>query len=101
MIVLIYSQSWVAPMTGYGVRSADFLRNGFYPAFALAIGLVLSRPGTALKALAGAPLLILLLVLTAVSLSWSILPDVTLRRVMALLANTLGGVALAARWRWG
>ena len=100
MIVLIYSQSWAAPMTGYGVRSADFLRNGFYPAYALAIGLVLTRPGTALKALAGAPLLILLLVLTAVSLSWSILPDVTLRRVMALLATTLGGVALAARWRW-
>lgn len=32
LIVLIYSQAWGAPMTGYGVRSADFLRNGFYPA---------------------------------------------------------------------
>ena len=67
MIVLIYSQSWAAPMTGYGLRSADFLRNGYYPAYALAVGLVLIRPGTALKALARSPLLILLLALTAAS----------------------------------
>lgn len=100
MIVLIYSQAWAAPMTGYGARSADFLRNGFYPAYVLALGLVLIRPGTALKALAGAPLLILLILLTAASVAWSIMPDVTLRRVLALVFTTLGGVALAARWRW-
>ncbi|MNQ42952.1 O-Antigen ligase [compost metagenome] len=100
LIVLIYSQSWAAPMTGYGARSADFLRNGYYPAYALAVGLVLTRPGTALQALARSPLMILLLALTAVSVMWSITPDVTLRRVMALLFTTLGGVALASRWRW-
>ncbi|WP_312783995.1 O-antigen ligase [Brevundimonas sp.] len=100
MIVLIYSQSWAAPMTGYGARSADFLRNGFYPAYALAVGLLLTRPGTALKAVGRSPLLILMLLLTAASVAWSITPDVTLRRIMALLFTTLGGVALAARWRW-
>lgn len=100
MIVLIYSQSWAAPMTGYGARSADFLRNGFYPAYALAVGLLLTRPGTALKAVGRSPLLILMLLLTAASVAWSITPDVTLRRILALLFTTLGGVALAARWRW-
>lgn len=100
MIVLIYSQSWAAPMTGYGARSADFLRNGFYPAYALAVGLLLTRPGTALKAIGRSPLLILMLLLTAASVAWSITPDVTLRRILALLFTTLGGVALAARWRW-
>lgn len=100
LVVLIYSQSWAAPMTGYGARSADFLRNGYYPAYALATILVLTRPGMALKALARSPLLILLLALTALSVLWSLTPDVTLRRVMALLFTTLGGVALAARWRW-
>ena len=100
LVVLIYSQSWAAPMTGYGARSADFLRNGYYPAYALAVGLVLTRPGAALQALARSPLLILLLALTAASFLWSINPDVTLRRVLALLFTTLGGVALAARWRW-
>lgn len=100
LIILIYSQAWAAPMTGYGVRSADFLRNGFYPAYGLALGLFLIRPGTALKALAGSPLLILLLLLTTASVAWSIMPDVTLRRVLALVFTTLGGVALAARWRW-
>jgi len=100
LIVLIYSQSWGAPLTGYGARSADFLRNGYYPAYALAVGLVLTRPGTALQALARSPLMILLLLLAAASFMWSITPDVTLRRVMALLFTTLGGVALASRWRW-
>ncbi|HUH24800.1 MAG TPA: O-antigen ligase family protein, partial [Brevundimonas sp.] len=100
LIVLIYSQSWGAPLTGYGARSADFLRNGYYPAYALAVGLVLTRPGTALQALARSPLMILLLLLAAASFMWSITPDVTLRRVLALLFTTLGGVALASRWRW-
>lgn len=100
LVVLIYSQSWAAPMTGYGARSADFLRNGYYPAYVLAVGLVLIRPGAALKALARSPLMILLLALTAASVLWSINPDVTLRRVLALLFTTLGGVALASRWRW-
>ncbi|MNU62820.1 O-Antigen ligase [compost metagenome] len=100
LIVLIYSQSWAALMTGYGARSADFLRNGYYPAYALAVGLVLTRPGVALQALARSPLMILLLALTAASFMWSVTPDVTLRRVLALLFTTLGGVALASRWRW-
>lgn len=100
LLVLIYSQSWAAPMTGYGQRSADFLLYFFYPAYALAVGLVLTRPGAALQALARSPLLLALLALATVSFLWSILPEVTLRRVMALLFTTLGGVALASRWRW-
>lgn len=100
LLVLVYSQSWAAPMTGYGQRSADFLVNFFYPAYVLAVGLVLTRPGAAVHALARSPLLLALLALAAVSVVWSINPDVTLRRVMALLFTTLGGVALASRWRW-
>lgn len=100
LIILIYSQSWAAPMTGYGERSADFLRNFYYPAYGLALLLVIIHPGTAFKALSGAPLLLMLLALTAASYFWSLYPDVTLRRIMALAFTTLGGVALASRWRW-
>lgn len=99
-IILIYSQSWAAPMTGYGQRSADFLRNFYYPAYGLALAMVLLRPGYSFKAVMRTPLLILLLSLTAASVMWSIAPDMTSRRVMALVFTTLGGVALATRWRW-
>ena len=99
-LILIYSQSWAAPLTGYGARSADFLRNGYYPAYLIAVALVMTRPGTAAKALARSPILILMVALAAASIMWSISPDVTARRVMALIFTTLGGVALAARWRW-
>lgn len=99
-LVLIFSGSWGAILTNYGAKSADFLRNGYYPGYLLALGLVLSRPGPAALALLRSPLLIGLLLLTAASYFWSIAPDLTLRRFPALGFTTLAGVALAARWRW-
>lgn len=99
-VLLIFSGSWGAILTDYGAKSADFLRNGYYPAYGLAVVLVCTRPGQALKAVLRSPLMVVLLLLAALSFFWSITPDVTLRRVMALVFTTLGGVALAARWRW-
>lgn len=99
-LILIFSGSWGALLTGYGARSADFLRNGYYPGYLLALGLALSRPGATGLALLRSPLLMGLLLLTAASYFWSIAPDLTLRRFPALGFTTLAGVALAARWRW-
>ncbi|MNE08202.1 O-Antigen ligase [compost metagenome] len=99
-LILIFSGSWGAILTDYGAKSADFLRNGYYPGYVLALLLVASRPGATGLALLRSPLLIGLLLLTAASYFWSIAPDLTLRRFPALAFTTLAGVALAARWRW-
>jgi exopolysaccharide production protein ExoQ len=99
-IILIYSQSWAAPMTGYGLRDADFLRNFYYPAYGLAVLIILTRPGHAFRALVSTPWLLLLLGMVALSSLWSLDPSVTQRRLIALSFTTLGGVALAIRWQW-
>ena len=99
-IILIYSQSWAAPLTGYGQRSADFLRHFYYPAYGLALLIVMTRPGQSFRALVSSPFLLLLLALVALSSLWSIDPAVTQRRLIALSFTTLGGVALAVRWQW-
>ncbi|AYG93779.1 O-antigen ligase family protein [Brevundimonas naejangsanensis] len=99
-LILIFSGSWGAILTDYGKKSADFLRNGYYPGYLLALALVASRPSAAALAVLRSPLLIGLLLLTAASFFWSIAPDLTLRRFPALAFTTLAGVALAARWRW-
>lgn len=99
-IILIYSQSWAAPMTGYGAREADFLRHFYYPAYGLALLIILSRPGLAFRAVCSTPFLLLLLALVALSSLWSIDPGVTQRRLIALSFTTMGGIALAIRWQW-
>lgn len=99
-LVLTYVGFWSAPLTGYGARSADFLRNFYYPAYLLALILVCMRPERAVKGLIRSPLLIALLLLTAATYFWSIMPDLTARRIPALLFTTLAGVALASRWSW-
>ena len=99
-LILTYVGFWSAPLTGYGARSADFLRNFYYPAYLLALALVCMRPGRALKGMLRSPLLIALLLLTAATYFWSIMPDLTARRIPALAFTTLAGVALASRWSW-
>ncbi|WP_312204975.1 O-antigen ligase family protein [Brevundimonas sp.] len=99
-LILTYVGFWSAPLTGYGARSADFLRNFYYPAYLLALILVCLRPERALKGLIRSPLLIALLLLTAATYFWSIMPELTARRIPALAFTTLAGVALASRWSW-
>ncbi|MBN9479022.1 MAG: O-antigen ligase family protein [Bordetella sp.] len=99
-LILTYVGFWSAPLTGYGARSADFLRNFYYPAYLMAVVLVGMRPGRAIRGMIRSPLLIALLLLTAGTYFWSIMPDLTARRIPALLFTTLGGVALASRWSW-
>ena len=100
LIVLLYGQIWFAPLTGYGEASADQLKAVFYPAYLLAIGLVLLRPQETLRILKRSPWLVALILLVIASNVWSIAPDKTLRRTLALVCTSLAGIALAARWSW-
>jgi exopolysaccharide production protein ExoQ len=102
LLLLIYSQGWVSLLTGGRDEAADssLIRNLFLPAYGLAIiGLALS-PWDTLKAVIRQPFLLLLLAIAAASIVWSIAPDVSARRVIAVGCTTLGGVVLASRFRW-
>lgn len=85
------------------VAAADentFLRYLWLPFYALVIaGLVLAgrRAGAALLR---APILLALSLLAIASMAWSLFPDISMRRGIALLATTLLGVYLAVRFDW-
>lgn len=102
LIFLIYSQFWVFPLLGdTGNPSASGLIRALYlPAYGAAAVLILLTPRATFLALLRQPFLILLLLICAASTLWSVAPDKTLTRVVALTFTTLGGVVLAARYRW-
>lgn len=101
-IVLIYSQAWIAPLFGMTISesSSGMIRNIYFPAYAAGIGLLAMAPGATMAAMIRQPFLLLLLGIVAISTLWSIAPDQTIRRIVAVYATTLCGVVLATRFRW-
>jgi O-antigen ligase len=81
-------------------ESSAILRLIWLPVYALTLALCAFRPGAILGTLANNLLLLGLVGLTAVSVTWSIDPDTTLRRSFALIMSTLFGFWMASRWTW-
>jgi O-antigen ligase len=102
LIVLIYSQAWIMPVFGATIdeASSGTIRNVYLPAYAAGVMLLAMAPLATAQALLRQPLLLLLMVIVAASTLWSIAPDQTVRRIVAVFATTLGGVVLATRFRW-
>ncbi len=102
VMLLVYAQPWAIFLPDQGVSDTGSAieRGAFFPMYAVGLGLIATRPMAALKGLAGQPFLIVLLAIVAASTTWSIAPDETSRRVVALVMTTVCGVALGARWRW-
>jgi O-antigen ligase len=103
LLVLVYSQAWVAPLMGEGPAATEtsaLIRGLFYPAYAAALALAALNVRAVVEAFVRAPLLLLLLLLAVASTVWSIDPDVTVRRVVALGLTTLSGVVIATRFSW-
>jgi len=102
LIVLIFSQAWVFPLLGEHGDPAQsgLVRVLFLPAYACALFLLALQPVSFLLALMRQPLLIVLMAIVGVSLLWSVEPDQTVRRMVALYATTLGGVVLGVRYSW-
>ena len=102
MIMLVYSQGWLTSVAGDKVATADsgLVRALFFPAYAGGILMVVLSPGETLRAWLRQPLLIALLWIAGISVLWSINPDQSFRRVVALTFTTLGGVVIGSRWRW-
>lgn len=100
--VLIYSQAWIAPLFGVKIDAgaSGAIRNVYFPAYAAGIGLMAMVPGAAFQAMLRQPFLLLLLAIVAISTLWSIAPDQTVRRIVAVYATTICGIALATRFRW-
>jgi exopolysaccharide production protein ExoQ len=104
-LALVFSQCWILPLTGPGPDPVNpdisaSIRNYFFPVYLLVLGLSASRARGLSVAFLRAPALLLLLAATFASLLWTIDPDVTVRRSIAALMTTLGGVMMAERFTW-
>jgi exopolysaccharide production protein ExoQ len=104
-LMLAFSECWVMFLTGPGQPPpsepvAAMIRTLFYPLYAVVLALALTRIGAVGRAVLRAPALVLLVAVTVASIGWSIEPDVTARRCVALLLTMLGGVTLAERFTW-
>jgi O-antigen ligase len=100
--LLVFSGGWELPAVGENATEAGsaILRVGYLPAYAAGFALIALRPGASLRVLIRQPFLLVLLTIAVASMFWSVNPDQTVRRCFALVCTTLGGVALAARFRW-
>lgn len=100
--LLIYSAGWELPLVGENATEAGsaILRLGYLPAYAAGFALIAMRPGASFRVLIRQPFLLAMLAVAVASMFWSVNPDQTTRRCFALVCTTLGGVALAARFRW-
>jgi hypothetical protein len=104
-MVLAFTQGWVMFLVGPGPGQIDpaisaQVRNVFFPVYAVALGMTVARPGATLMAAVRSPALVLLVLIAGASAIWSIDPEVTLRRSVALVFTTLSGLVIAARFGW-
>lgn len=102
LFLMVYSQGWVAPISGEegNPAVANIIRAVYYPAYAAGLYVLFTGWREAARALWKAPLLVAMLALAAASVTWSVDPATTTRRIFAITLTTLGGVALAARFDW-
>ncbi len=102
LILLTHSQGWVMLLAGENIDPAasGLIRNMYLPAYGCAIMLLAFAPMDTVRAMLRQPFLVLLMLIAGASVLWSIAPDQTVRRIIALYATTLGGVVLAVRFRW-
>ena len=102
IILLTFSQAWVFPMLGdIGDPAASrLIRILFFPAYGLGLMLLVVSPGKAILASLRQPFLIMLMAVIGASVLWSIAPDQTARRAVAIYATTLCAIVLAADRTW-
>ena len=100
--ILLFSQALLGPLLVDPLKpdAAEALRLVWLPVYGVTLLLVAMRPLALLEtAMRGWPL-VLLALLAALSTFWSINPDITSRRALALAMTTLFGLWLASRFDW-
>jgi len=101
-MLLLYSQAWLVPVFGETVDVSEgaLVRALYIPAYLVGLFLVALKPGATFSGLIRQPFLIAILCIAAASTFWSVSPDQTSRRAVAVTLTTLCGVAIGSRWRW-
>lgn len=102
LFICMFSQGLIGPVFASSAdpESSAILRLMWLPVYAVTLVMIAARPGATFRVIASSPLLVGLVVLTMVSVLWSLAPDVTLRRSFALIMTSLFGFWFAARWSW-
>ena len=102
LMLLIYSGGWQLPLFGEKAdeSASGILRVAFLPAYALSFFLIMGKPWNLIRASIRQPFLIILMGIVAASITWSIQPDVSIRRGFAVGCTTISGLTLASRFRW-
>lgn len=102
VLLLMFSQGVLPRLfaSEEDVEGSSVLRLLWFPAYAVMLLLAIVKWRTVLKAIGHMPFLILLLMLCAATTMWSIEPDVTLRRAVAILFTTLFGIVMASHYGW-
>jgi O-antigen ligase len=102
IMLLIYTGGWQFPIFGEKADESQsgLLRVAFLPAYALGFFLIVAKPWTLIRVVVRQPFLIILMGVVALSITWSIQPDVSIRRGFAVACTTMSGLALVSRFRW-
>jgi O-antigen ligase len=102
LMMLIYSQGWITPIFGAAAddSTSSVLRDMFFPAYAAGLAVLSLTLKDGVRAIVRQPALLAILGIVGLSVFWSVAPDQTGRRAIAILFTTLSGVALGARYRW-
>ncbi|MDR3512798.1 MAG: O-antigen ligase [Caulobacteraceae bacterium] len=100
IILLMFTQPWVVVQFQQTQADSLLARALFFPAYVAGLLLLFQRPGRAVIGLLREPFIVVMLAVAAASLFWSVAPDQTSRRIVAIGLSTLAGVALGSRWRW-
>jgi O-antigen ligase len=103
LLIFLFSNALFAPLLDPEQKAGDtmpILRLMWLPAYALILGLAGLRWREMLKAWLPGLLTFAITGFVCGSVLWSIEPDVTLRRGIALFATTIFGLYLGARYSW-
>lgn len=100
--LFLFSGSLMGPLfvSEQTAEGSPLLRLVFYPVYLLTLIFVVLRPWSMLNAVVRSALLLLPVLLALSSQAWSIDPDISQRRAIALAMTTLFAIYLAARFDW-
>lgn len=101
-LVLMFSGGWIIFVIGPtgNPQVGSLVMALFAPAYAVTLYMVASRWRRAIRSVLASPLAWALMALVGASILWSINPDVTMRRWVAVSFTTLAGTALAVSFDW-
>lgn len=102
IILLLLSQALVGPLFNPAApaEGAGWLRTMWLPVYGVVVALIVGRLPRMASVWPGALLTLALVAYAFVSIGWSVAPDISMRRAVALLFCTLFGLYLPARYDW-